>query len=156
MRSVPVIFPPGPIGPGFISPSKVQLPTNAPSFWCSGPGLGISGFWATRTPVEIETTATTVARRFIDGSFRIAEPITIRSLAAEAPSQQAGALPETLKRQPCLCEVEGERAAQYRREARGQHAGYAFVRRRGFAASARHVLVDVQDDMEGLGELLGV
>src|SRR5688500_10364162 len=35
-----LIFPPGPIGPGFISPSEVHLPTKYPSRPCSGPGLG--------------------------------------------------------------------------------------------------------------------
>src|SRR5579863_5885054 len=37
-----VIFPPGPMGPGFISPSKVQEPARTSSFFSSGPGLGIS------------------------------------------------------------------------------------------------------------------
>jgi hypothetical protein len=37
-----VTFPPGPISPGFMSPSSVQEPTNISSFLTSGPGFGIS------------------------------------------------------------------------------------------------------------------
>src|SRR4029077_17622063 len=43
--SVPVHLPPGPIGPGFMSPSMVQVPANASSFFNSGAGFGIS-IWA--------------------------------------------------------------------------------------------------------------
>src|SRR5579863_1048950 len=39
---ISVIFPPGPMGPGFISPSRVQEPARTSSFFSSGPGLGIS------------------------------------------------------------------------------------------------------------------
>src|SRR5262245_10523448 len=50
-RSLPVILPPGPNGPGFMSPSLVHLPTQAPSFSCSGPGFGAAGgAWASATP----------------------------------------------------------------------------------------------------------
>src|SRR5580765_1943622 len=38
--SVPVTFPPGPMGLGFISPSVVHLPTKYSRRLCSGPGLG--------------------------------------------------------------------------------------------------------------------
>ena len=38
-----VILPPGPIGPGFISPSTVHLPTKYPSRACSGPGFDACG-----------------------------------------------------------------------------------------------------------------
>src|SRR6476661_8227597 len=41
--SVVVILPPGPIGPGFISPVPVHLPTKKPSRSFSGPGLGAGG-----------------------------------------------------------------------------------------------------------------
>ena len=44
--SVDVILPPGPISPGFISPSMAQVPTKYPSRWCSGPGFGAAGSWA--------------------------------------------------------------------------------------------------------------
>ena len=71
-------------------------------------------------------------------------PVTFPdSLFAEARSQKAGNLPETLKGQPRLGEVEAERAPQYRGEARGQKPGDSFVR------------VDIQDELEGRGELLG-
>src|SRR5688572_21687177 len=59
-------------------------------------------------------------------------------LFAKAVSQQLGDLLETLKGQPGLSQVEGERAPQYRGEARSQNAGYSFIR------------VDIEDELEGL------
>src|SRR6478672_1987190 len=57
-RSVPVNFPPGPIGPGFTSPVNFQLPVKYARFLCSGPGLGIcGGVCATASKVENNKTA---------------------------------------------------------------------------------------------------
>src|SRR6185503_17958093 len=58
--SVDVIFPPGPISLGFISPSVDQFPTKYPRRWCSGPGLGAAGSWAlaTETPSNPTHSAT--------------------------------------------------------------------------------------------------
>ena len=67
----------------------------------------------------------------------------MRRLLAEARFQQPGDLPEGLKGQPRLGEVEDERAPQDRGEARGQNAGDSFVR------------VDIQDQLEDPGALLG-
>src|SRR4026208_1888798 len=38
----PDTLPPGPIGPGFISPSLRQRPAKKLRFCCSGPGLGVA------------------------------------------------------------------------------------------------------------------
>src|SRR5882757_5022414 len=43
---VPLNLPPGPIAPGFISPSVLQFPTKYFRRWASGPGLGALGSWA--------------------------------------------------------------------------------------------------------------
>src|SRR6266850_5253872 len=71
---VEVIFPPGPIAPGFISPSVVQLPTKYLSRWCSGPGLGGVGSCAKLNAVpNSETAAHTVSHStlfFIDVPLR--------------------------------------------------------------------------------------
>ena len=56
-------------------------------------------------------------------------------------SQQAGDLPETLKGQRRLCEMESERALPYRGEARGQNVGDFQVR------------VDIEDELDGRGAL---
>jgi hypothetical protein len=85
------------------------------------------------TPYRVPELAAKIARSFMRPS----------GLFAKAVSQQLGDLLETLKGQPGLGQVEGERAPQYRGEARGQNAGYSFIR------------VDIQDELEGLGTLLG-
>src|SRR6266849_6385794 len=38
--SVQVVLPPGPHGPGFISPEPFHLPINTPRRFCSAPGFG--------------------------------------------------------------------------------------------------------------------
>src|SRR3972149_4523118 len=64
--SVQVIFPPGPIGPGFISPEPFHLPTNNPSRLCSGPGLGgPAGACAIASAPPSNTTTTNAARNFV-------------------------------------------------------------------------------------------
>src|SRR6478672_6091958 len=67
MCSVPVNFPPGPMGPGFTSPVNFQLPAKYARFLCSGPGLGIcGGVCATASKVENNKTANaTMGARFI-------------------------------------------------------------------------------------------
>ncbi|MGH7575361.1 MAG: hypothetical protein ACREM1_09595, partial [Longimicrobiales bacterium] len=65
------------------------------------------------------------------------------ALFAEARSQQPCDLPETLKGQARLGEVEGEPASPNGDEARGQKSSDAFVR------------VDIQDELERLRVLLG-
>src|SRR5688500_9895073 len=53
-----VYLPPGPIGPGFSSPSTLHLPTKNPSFLCSGPGAGAPWAAATAAPVVHSTVST--------------------------------------------------------------------------------------------------
>src|SRR5919204_5756216 len=56
--SVEEIFPPAPMGLGFISPSVVHLPTKYPRRLCSGPGVCGGGVWAAATiPSPTETRA---------------------------------------------------------------------------------------------------
>src|SRR5262245_60302969 len=67
--SFPVILPPGPKGPGFISPSLVQLPTKNASFCASGPGFGAGGAWVNTVRCPPTTRAAPVATRNADFRF---------------------------------------------------------------------------------------
>src|SRR5580700_7009705 len=66
---ISVIFPPGPMAPGFISPSRVQEPVRTSSFFSSGPGLGIS--CASAATATIVHTAKVIPAFFITASPRI-------------------------------------------------------------------------------------
>src|SRR5688572_10172928 len=59
--SVAVNFPPGPIGPGFNSPSAFHLPTKYPSRACSGPGLCAWDAWAAADCKPVNDTNTHAA-----------------------------------------------------------------------------------------------
>src|SRR3954462_13377921 len=57
--SLDVMAPPGPIGPGFISPSTVHFPTKYPRRFCSGPGFAAApGACAAARPCHPATTMT--------------------------------------------------------------------------------------------------
>ena len=62
--SFSVVLPPGPIGLGFMSPSRVHAPANISSFLCSGPGFGIS-IWATADAANIAHVAKIIAAFFM-------------------------------------------------------------------------------------------
>src|SRR5438270_8594922 len=64
LRDAPVNFPPGPMGPGFISPSSFQLPRKYLSLSTSGPGLGMGGFCAAATIAESMMAATAIIEAF--------------------------------------------------------------------------------------------
>src|SRR4051812_22555893 len=55
-----VNFPPGPIGPGLISPSAVHFPTKYASRSCSGPGFAAWGDWAVAESAPATETTTQV------------------------------------------------------------------------------------------------
>src|SRR5262245_50685428 len=64
--SVLVIFPPGPQGPAFISPSPCHLPANASSFFVSAPGLGgACGCCAIATAVPSPRESATIRSRVL-------------------------------------------------------------------------------------------
>src|SRR4029453_3438847 len=80
--SVEEIFPPGPIGLGFISPSVVHFPTKYPRRLCSGPGdCGPGGCWAATT--ENPTDTTTQSARSVGILFVWLPPLGAQTLPGE-------------------------------------------------------------------------
>ena len=62
--SFSVIFPPGPIGPAFMSPSSVHEPANMSSFFSSAPGFGNS-VCANAAPANTSHAAEIIPKVFI-------------------------------------------------------------------------------------------